>query len=58
LKYTKICKRNNISSKKAKKKLFFFIKSGIFITQGSSVSDAKNKMNKANYAAVKKRELC
>ena len=38
--------------------LFFFTKEGIFITQGRSVSDAKNKMNKANHAAVKKRELC
>lgn len=38
--------------------LFFFIKKGIFNRQGRSVMDAKNKMNKASNAAVKKRELC
>jgi hypothetical protein len=38
--------------------LFFSIKKGIFNIQGRSVIDAKNKMNKASSAAVKKRDLC
>ena len=47
-----------ISSKKTKKKLFFFIKKGIFNRHGRGVLNTENKMNKARNAAVKKRDVC
>ncbi|WP_215902816.1 hypothetical protein, partial [Acinetobacter colistiniresistens] len=51
-------KKNNISSKKTKKRCIFLEKKVSSICRDVVSVDTENKMNKASVAIVRKRDLC